>query len=231
MFDVHDICRMELWGGPGKPTICNNTVEEVYNNKHKWSTLYDNYTFDFDDGTRGILKKFPIRSCFYSNNRDIDEYEELRGVCDDPQRPRHVWLIIPYIVLSHSEDEELRAKLFCQECTNIVRITKEDFQRGDMIDPTDASKGLYKFSFGERVYDKGNDEHAIVVGQTKCFVYIISEVTAEWDWSRNVSIKPVRRKVDAFKSVPSRRAVNYRVVAECAAMEDFIVEHGEAFYL
>ena len=231
MFDIHDICKMELWGGPGRPTICNNTVEEVYNNKHKWSTLYDNYTFHFDDGTNGILKKFPIRPCFYSSNRDIEEHEALSGgVCDNPLHPRHVWLILPRTILQ-ADDGELGVKLFCRDCTNIVNITKEDFKRGNMIDPNDASKGEYKFSFGERVYDKGNNEHAIVVGQTKCFVYIISEATAEWDWARKVSIKPVRRKVGAFESVPSKRALNYRVIAECAAMENFIVVYGEASYI
>lgn len=226
MFDIHEIMDMELRGTPKKPIICNNGVDEVYNNRHKWSALYDNYNFNFDDGTVGTLKKFKLQQCYHSPE-DVHVIEEEQSICIDTKEPHAIWLIIPFVVL----EPKLTQHFDCRDCTNILKVAKVDFKKGQRIDSVDTYAQQYVFSFGERVYDTEKDKHAVVVGQSRCFAYIISEDSVTADLLKRKTIMPIRRKIGVLQSVPSRKALNYKTVRACALMEDYVVHKSEGAYI
>ena len=217
---------METGDGVGTPIICNNDMDEIYNNKNKWHSLYDNYTFYLDNGAIGILKEFDLRH-WICNKNTVEDNELLREVCNNINRPHSAWIIVPFVMFETGLTERFEPP----SCTNILDVAKVDFNKGQMIDPSDESAGRYLFSFGERVYDATKQEDSVVVGQTKYYAYILDAGSIYDDYQKDRTIKPIRRRVDLLNSTSNQKALNFRMVKECAAMEHFVVYDTKYHYV
>ena len=197
-----------------RPDVGSDNIEEVYSSKVKWVDLKDNHLFYFRDNTYGILKKF----------RMADMY------CNTSEDPIGMSVVTPFsrchCLIGHDGHS------FCQhftirDCVNIIKVAKTDFRRNDRLA---ENEGTYSFHFGQCVYDARKNECAVVVGQTKHFAYIVTEASIKANRSRRCSVKPILRKIGSLQAVPTFKVLNYKVVKECASMEDYVVYNSERPY-
>jgi hypothetical protein len=117
--------------------------------------------------------------------------------------------------------------LDCRDCTNITKVTQYDFQKGDY-----SEGGVeYLFSFGEVAYDTVSDRVVVVVGHRKTKVYAVSGFSIIQNFCTDVAITPYSRSTRLLRTVASAaNALNYRVVRECADMEQYVIHNSEKAY-
>ena len=69
-----------------------------------------------------------------------------------------------------------------------------------------------------------------LVGQTRCFAYIITKASMMANHGEGTPVTPVKRKLDALKAIVAQKALNYKVVRECALLEKDVVHEGRTVY-
>ncbi len=206
--EVHDLQYFGL-----RPSVGADDVEKVYRNKERWNRLKDNHIFYFTDHTYGILKKFKSED----------------DTCQD------VSVILPFKVPIFPDVDAVvkidHRHLDCEDCANIMKVAKTDFRRGHLIEDNNREDTMYSFHFGQRVYDSEKEETAIVVGQTRCFAYVLTTASLLEDIRKGSSLVPIKRKIDTLQGMAARKALNYRVVKECAAMGEIVVHGSDSGYV
>ena len=228
MQEVSDSSSNELHDSPFPEDEFFDT-DEVYDDKSTWSDVNDNHTFHFVDGTEAVMKKLLIKKSFLHT---VHWVNDLREVCTDLDEPMHVSVILPKLELYQEGNSDQAWSLDCTEfldcfdCHCIMKIGHfRNFQRGQML--CDIK---YLYNFGQVVHDMIEDEKAVVVGQTRYRVYLISATSTHRD---NCSNGPKRAYVRYHRDVSKHAypvALNYRVVSECAKMTKYVVRHSESAY-
>ena len=223
MIDCMDILEIDYI----KPTFVfqkqggTDIVEDVYNNRQSWSDVKDNYIYTFVDGTQAIMKKFvPITT------------KEVATSSSNTQSPREEEVSVILPILEYSDSPTTSAStstifLDCRDCANITKVTQYDFQKGDYLEG-----GVeYLFSFGEVAYDTVSDRVVVVVGHRKTKVYAVSGFSIIQNFCTDVAITPYSRSTWLLRTVASAaNALNYRVVRECADMEQYVIHNSEKAY-
>lgn len=218
-----------LCGNNKKMVIECKNVDDVYSSKDLLAKRMDNHQFYFYDGTQGVLKRFRIRST-YIDPEVVRSIEDLRTSCTDINRPSQVSVILPLMPTIGLDDETTMHFLQCSDCANIIKVAKDrDFRRNQPMDKQ-QSDTVFSFSFGERVLDTTTKETTVVVGQTRTCTYVISESSIIENMRSKVSITPKRVATKRLSTIMSTKALNFRVVQECALMEDYIVPNSEGPY-
>ena len=203
-------------------------IDEVYNNKLNWTNIEDNHLFTFRDSTNAIMKKFQLLPN-YCNKDIVQTIEKLKAVCTDTKNPREISVVLPMFEFFVDITNRASTTLIIFDnidCANIMKVAKNNFQMGDRLD-----NGVECFfSFGEMVYDTVNKETAVIVGHTKKRVYAISCYSRMQCYRRRADPIPYARSCHLMRKVCSSQSLNFRIVKECADLDEFIVPNSERAY-
>ena len=105
----------------------------------------------------------------------------------------------------------------------IEEVAGKDFRKGDTNECCDG-KCRYKFNFGQRLVDNKNGGVVIIVGETCQYVYVLEHDSSCKDVEEGRCITPLEKPIAEVGTIAMKKALNYRVIKECAAVCEFVDE-------
>ena len=84
------------------------------------------------------------------------------------------------------------------------------------------SQQEHYFHFGQKVVDITTSTHAVVVGETFEYAYLLTHESLVTDVNHHSPLLPIKRRIEYLNKCSCEKVLNYVAVEECAKMADYV---------
>lgn len=196
------------------PEYVQKKLKVLYK-KNQYHKFDDSEVIELYDETVVMMKKVPIKVEYHNL---VDVFDILKTTKTEDNKKAFVFQ--PVVKIRGDFDNEMIV-LNSNDCRLIMAIAKKNFGPGDRLERTPSQQEHY-FHFGQKVVDITTSTHAVVVGETMEYAYLLSHESLCTDVNNHTPLLPIKRPIQYLDKVHARKALNYVAVEECAKMADYV---------